>query len=927
VRDWRAFVRERLRLPGLAPEREARIVRELAAQLEDFYRDARAAGASHDEADAHACRQVPDWDRMAADLLLADRANARPLLERAADTLDDRSLRAGRERSGASGDERAQRSERGGVQGPPPLTRGGRHMIADALRDAGYAIRQLTRSPGFAVAALLTLALGIGATSAMFSVVNGVLLKPLPVPESERLVRVNEIVPQYGRFSVAPANFLDWRAQNTSFERIVAITSGTATFTGADGPERVSNATVSWDFFEMAKAQPSLGRGFRAEEDVPGKNNVIVLSHRSWQRRFGADPNIVGRGVTLSGVSSTVVGVAPPGFEFPRDAEYWVPLALDTGKATRGGHFLAVIARLKPGVTPEQAGAEMKTIAERLATQYPDTNGQESAEVVPLLEQTVGSVRESLLALFAAVGVVILIVCANVANLLLVRASVRDKEIAIRTALGAGRGRLVRQMLAESVILAVAGGTLGVLFAYLVIRPIQTLSAGSIPRVQDVSLDATVLLFALAVSLATGVLFGLVPAWQASRASVAGVLKEGGRSSATGGGRWTRNALLVAEVALSLVLLVGAALLLRSFARLGDVDPGFRAEGVLTFRVSLPQQSYQGREKRTAFFDTLLTKLEALPQVRAAGMTQTLPMRGDYMLSFEIQGRPDPPPNAEPSANYRVVSPNYFSALGVPLKRGRWFTARDNMAKAPLVAVVDEAFVARHFPDEDPIGRGLDIGNGSDGYFEIVGVVGDVRSDALDVTPKPTMYAPFGQDAFGTMWILASTDGDPTALTSLARQTLREIDPTLPAYSIAPLATAVSDSVAQRRFSMLLLAAFAGVALFLAAVGIYGVVAYGVTQRTQEIGVRMAIGAERRDVLALVIGGGLKLALLGIAIGLAGALALSRLIETMLFDVRPFDPPSYAATAALLLVIAAFACYMPARRAMKIDPIIAIRQE
>jgi putative ABC transport system permease protein len=899
VRDWRAFVRDRLRLPGLAPEREARIVRELAAQLEDFYRDARAAGATEDEADAHACRQVGDWDRMAADLLMADRANARPRLERAADAVQDRSARNGR----------------------------GGQMIADVLRDTRYAIRQLARTPGFTAVALLTLALGIGATTAMFSVVNGVLLKPLPFPESDRLVRVNEIVPQYGRFSVAPANFFDWRAQNASFERVVAIAAGTATLAGGDGPERLSNAGVSWDFFELAKVQPLLGRGFTAEEDVPGKNAVIVLSQRSWQRRFGADPNIVGRTVTLNGAPATIVGVMPSGFEFPRDAEYWVPLGLDTAKATRGGHFLAVIARLKPGVTAEQAGAEMKTIADRLATQYPDTNAQESAEVVPLLEQTVGNVREPLLALFGAVGVVILIVCANVANLLLVRASVRDKEIAIRTALGAGRGRLVRQMLSESVILSVAGGALGVLFAYLAIRPIQTLGAGSIPRVQDVAVDPAVLLFAFAVSVATGVVFGLVPAWHASRGGVAGVLKEGGRSSSTSGGRWVRHALLVTEVALSLVLLVGAALLLRSFARVVNVDPGFRADGVLAFRVSLPQVSYQGRERRSAFFDTLLSRLEAVPQVRAAGMTQTLPLRGDYMLSFAIQGRPDPPPGSELSANYRIASPNYFAAMGIPLKRGRWFTPRDNVAKAPMVAVVDEAFVARHFPNEDPIGRGLDIGNGTDGYFEIVGVVGDVRSDALDATPKPTMYVPFGQDGFGTMWIVASTGGDPTELTSLARQTLRDIDPTLPAYSVAPLTSVVSDSVAERRFSMLLLAVFAGVALFLAAVGIYGVVAYGVTQRTQEIGVRMAMGAERRDVLALILGGGLKLALIGVAIGLAGALALSRLIETLLFNVRPFDPPSYAATALLLLAIAALACYMPARRAMRVDPIIAIRQE
>jgi putative ABC transport system permease protein len=760
----------------------------------------------------------------------------------------------------------------------------------------------------------------------MFSVINGVILKPLPFPDSEALVRVNEIVPQYGRFSVAPASFLDWRAQNTSFERIAAVSPRSATFSGADGPERITNAVVSWDFFDMLRVQPFLGRTFKADEDVPGKNDVIVLSHRTWQRRLGGDRNVVGRAVTLDGKPATIVGVMPEGFGFPSDAEYWTPIALNPANASRGGHFLVVLARLKPGVPASQAGAEMKAIAERLARQYPDSSANESAEVVPLLQQIVGNVREPLLALLAAVGVVILIVCANVANLLLVRASVRDKEIAIRTALGAGRGRLVRQMLAESLILAAAGGGLGVLLAYLAIPPIRTLSAGSIPRVQDVTIDATVLLFALAISLVTGVVFGLAPAWQASRAGIAGILKEGGRSSATGGGRWTRNALLVAEVAFSLILLVGAALLLRSFARLTNIDPGFHAEHVLAFRVSLPAVSYREEHNRAAFFDNLLARLDAHPQVRSAGMIQTLPMRGDYVLSFSVQGRPAPPPGSELSANHRVVSPHYFSALGIPLKRGRGFTERD-AEKSPMVALVDEAFAARHFPGEDPIGRGLDIGNGTDGFYEIVGIVGDVHYDGLEAVADPTMYVPYRQDVFSSMWVLARADGDPAQLSPVVRETVRAIDPSLPTYSMTPLADVVSDSVGQRRFSMLLLAAFALLALFLAAVGIYGVVAYSVSQRTQEIGVRMAIGAGRRDVLALVIGGGMKLALAGVVLGVAGALALSQFIATMLFSVKPFDPASYAATATLLLAIAACACYMPARRAMKVDPIVAMRQE
>ena len=599
-------------------------------------------------------------------------------------------------------------------------------------------------------------------------------------------MRVNEIVPQYGRFSVAPATFFDWRAQSTSFERIVAAQSGSGSFVGSNGAERINNALVSWDFFEMARVHPVLGRAFTAEEDVPGKNNVVVLSHGMWQQRFGGDRDIVGRSTTLNGAPATIIGVMPPGFAYPGGAEYWAPIALDQAKATRGGHFLAVVARLKPGVTVAQAGAEMKMISERLAKQYPKESADESAEVVPVLEQMVGGARQSLLALLAAVAVVVLIACANVANLLLVRASVREKEIAIRMALGAGKARLVRQMLAESLVLAVAGGVLGVALAYVALGPIRTLSAGAIPRVQDITIDGTVLLFAVAMSLATGLIFGLAPAWQASRPGIAGIMKEGGRSSATGGGRLVRNALLVAEVALSLVLLVGAVLLLRSFARVTSVDPGFRADNVLAFRVALPPALYREDHQRVAFFDKLIARLEELPDVRSAGMIQALPMRGSYLLSFTVQGRPEPTPADQPSANHRVVSPHYFSALSIPLKRGRLFSEQDTET-SPMVAVIDEAFAARHFPNEDPIGRGLDIGNGTDGFYQIVGVVGNVHHVDLEASAAPTMYVPFRQDIFSAMWLVARSDRDPAQLVASARQTVREIDPALPAFAMTPL--------------------------------------------------------------------------------------------------------------------------------------------
>jgi putative ABC transport system permease protein len=906
VRDWTAFVRERLRLPDLTPERESRIVRELAAQLDDFYRDAVARGADDEAADAYAREQIHDWDRMAQDVWLADRRHAKPRFDRLVEPrLETLAVRH---------------------DGTAHRQRGGALVFSNILRDMRYAVRQLVRTPGFTIVAILTLALGIGVTSAIFTVVNGVLLRPLPYPNPQSLVRVHELLQKFGRFSVAPATFLDWRQQNTVFERIAAFNSTGATMADKDGPQRLAGGLVSWDAFELLGVSPALGRTFRADEDAPGKDDVVILSHGMWQRRFDGDPGILGRSVSFNGNPVTVIGVMPAGFSFVGESEFWRPLALNPANASRGGHFLGVIARLKPGVTVQQAGAEMQTISQRLALQYPAQSANESAEVIGLHENAVENVRPALLTLLAAVGVVILIACANVANLLLVRASVRGKEIAIRSALGAGRRRLVMQMLTESVILASAGGIIGVLLAYWTIRPIQTLSAGTIPRASTLSIDLNVLAFAAVLSLATGLLFGLAPAWQASRATIGSVLKEGGRASTSASGRWIRNGLLIAEVAMSIVLLVGATLLLRSFARLVNVDPGFKADSVLSFRVALPNSRYPEEHQRIAFFDTLIERIEALPDVVAAGSIQTMPLRGDYLLSFTIKGRPTPKPNEEPSANHRAITPHYFNAMGIPLVRGRMFTAEDRQ-KSPMVAIVDQSFVDRHFRDEDPIGQHIDIGNGSDGFYEIVGVVGGIRQASLELNPTPTMYVPYSQDVFSTMTMLVRTKGDPSQLVASARQTVRGVDNTLPAFAMTPLAAVVSESVAQRRFSMLLLVSFAAIALILAAVGLYGVVAYAVSQRTQEIGLRMAIGAQRGDVLRLIVGGGMKLALVGVVIGIAGALAAANVVSTMLFEVTPFDPASYSGTATVLLAVAALACYVPARRAMRVDPIVALRQE
>jgi putative ABC transport system permease protein len=897
MRNWHDYVRARLALPGLAPAREARIVRELAAQLEDFYQEAVARGLPDSEADAYACGQIPDWGRLADDMRLADRKHALPILDRAATRFETTGRRQTK----------------------------GLKMLTELLYDTRYAVRQFAKSPAFTVIAILTLALGIGANTAIFSVVNGVLLQPLPYPEPDRLVLVHEVVPQYGEFAVAPASFLDWRRENTSFERMAAFTATSGTLVEGDTPERLMGAAVSWDLFDLLRVRPALGRSFVQEEDAPQKNRVVVLSHGMWQRRYGGDGRILERAVRLSGVPYAVVGVMPPGFAFPgREVEYWVPIALDTAKPTRGGHFLDVVARLKEGTTREQADVEMKTIAERLALQYPDTSRDESAIVLDLHEQAVGRIRPALLTLLAAVGVVVLIACGNVANLLLVRASIREKEIAIRTALGAGRGRLTRQMLAESLVLALAGGALGLFLAYVGVGPLKSLAVGSIPRLDDIVIDGRVLAFTMLLCLATGAVFGIVPAWHASRTNVSEVMKEGGRGSSGAGGRWVRNGLVIVEVALSLVLLVGAALLLRSFDRLTRVDPGFSPERVLTFRVSLPPASYKEDTQRSGFFDRLLERLRATPQVQSAGLVQSLPIRGDYVLSFTVRGRPVEP-GREHSANYRAVSPGFFESMGVPIERGRAFTDRDAPGAA-MVALVDEAFARRYFAGVDPIGQAIDIGNGTDGFLEIVGVVGDVRYGGLDTEATPTMYVPFRQDVFSTMWVVLRTAGEPSALAGTARSVMKELDPQVPAYQISPLADLVESSLDQRRFSMLLLSLFAVIALFLAAVGLYGVISYTVNQRTHEIGLRRAVGAEPGHLLRLVVGQGMRFVAIGLVVGLAAALALARFISTMLYEVTPFDPPSYASTVAVLLGIAVLACYIPARRAMRVDPMVALRQ-
>jgi putative ABC transport system permease protein len=887
VRDWQAFVRAHLQLPDLAPEREARVVRELAAQLEDFYREALARGSGEEEADAWARGQIEDWTRLAQDV-----------------------WRAAPHRHARAADDRPRRS-----------------LSGELRQDLRYGIRQLIRAPIFTLTAVVTLGLGVGATSSVFGVVSGVLLRPLPYRDAGRLVRVYEVQPEFERFSVAPATFLDWRQQSTAFESMAAYATDSMTYAGGDLPERLDTASVSWELFETLGVPPALGRGLAIGDDAPGRTPVVVLSHGAWVQRFEANPAAVGRTMTLNGTPATIVGVMPQDFYFPdRDVELWTPLGLNPADAPRGAHYLEVVARMKPDVNETQALTEIKTITERLARQYPEASANESATVVPLHEEVVGEVRRALLILFGAVGFVALIACTNVANLLLVRASARRREMAIRVALGAGRWHLWRQMLTESLVLAAAGAGLGLLLAQGAMTPIRTLGADTIPRVQDIAVDGRVVGFAAIVSLLTGALFGLVPAWQAWRTRPGGISNEGGRRSTGVGGGRLRAGLLVGQIALSIVLLVGAVLLVRSFGKVTDVEPGFDAEHVLAWRVSLPPPAYDRHSKRVAFYRALLARLESVPGVTSAGMSHALPMRGAYFLSFTIEGEPTSASGPGPGANYRTISAGYFRTLGIPLRRGRTFTPRDDVT-APGVAIVDEAFAERYFPATDPLGRRLRIGNGTDAAYEIVGIVGSVHHHGLDARAGATMYVPSEQDPFSTMWIVARTAGDPADLSTAARRLVSQLDPALPAYSMGPLADAVTESVAGRRFSMLLLTAFALVALLLAAVGLYGLVAYSVVQRRQEIGLRLAIGAGRGDVLRLIIADGLKLAAAGVALGIAGALGLANQLASMLYEVTPFDPASYLTTSLMLLCVAGVASWIPARYAARLDPLTALRQE
>lgn len=795
------------------------------------------------------------------------------------------------------------------------------------IRDMRYGFRSLLKRPGFTAIALVALALGIGANTAIFSLVNAVVLQPLPYNDPDRLVWVWGKFPGGNRASVAPADFLDFRAQNKTFEQLAGSFSLAmpVNLTGSGEPERLSASIVTGNFFDTFGVAPALGRGFSLDNERPGNDQVAILSHALWQKRFGGNPGIINQRITLDGKSFEVIGVMPKDVMFPQRAELWVPINFDASPEMklRVAHFIRPIGRLKPGVTLAQAQADTDTIAAQLEKQFPDTNTGWSLRLESLHERLVGSSRTTLYVLFGAVGFVLLIACTNVANLLLVRATARQKEVALRTALGASRWRIVRLLITESLLLAVVGGGLGALLAAWGIDLLVTLSTGSIPVTANVKIDATVLAFTLLVSLVTGLLFGLAPALRTRKLNLTDALKEGGRTSGEGRNR-TRSLLVVFESAVAVVLLVGAGLLVRSLIELVNTSPGFDANNVLTMRVDLARTKYNTAEKAAGFFKDLETRIGGLPGVETVGSITELPLSGQANDGpFTVEGRPAATPNQKFGADFRRVNHNYFQAFHIPLLRGRNFTEQE-VRQSDKVVVVSQQLVDTVFPNEEPLGKRLLTVMG-DKPYEIIGVVGDIRHRSLEFQPYAAMYLPTG--APGGTNVVIRTHGDPLSLVPAMREQVKAIDPDQPIAAIKTMDEWIDQSTSTPRYRTTLLAMFAALAMILAATGIYGVMSYSVAQRTHEIGVRMALGAQRLDVLRLVVRQGMLLVLVGVVIGLFGAYGLTRVMSSLLFGVTAKDPLTFVAVAALLSVVALLACYIPARRATKVDPLTALRYE
>ena len=801
------------------------------------------------------------------------------------------------------------------------------------LQDIRYGVRTFLKSPGFTLVAVLALAIGIGTNTAIFSVVNGVLLRPLPFPEPERLVYFESIKPDRAIWDghISVPDYVDWRNQTDAFESITPIFAANIIVTGDEAePEFPAFSAVPVSFFQTMGVNPFMGRAFVKEDLLPGTEPVAILSHGLWQRRFGSNPNILGHPITLGGTRCTIIGVMPPGFDYyPSKIQIWVPLYMSRNDR-RDNRPYKVIGRLKPWATIAGAQSQLDTVNARLQQQYPETNAGWSVRLNKLQDWTTRDVRTSLMLLLAAVGFVLLIACANIANLLLARASGRRKEIAVRTALGAGRWRIIRQLLTESSLLAITGGVVGLALSILLTKLLIAMSPPDIARLDQVGLDARVLGFTVGVVALVGLLFGLAPAVQASKPDLNDVLKEGGRGSSEGHGRnRVRAILVVSEIALSLLLLIGAGLLIKSFLVLRDVNAGFDPHNVLTMRIGLPGDRYREPQQQATFFRELTKRTSALPGVESTGAVLSLPLGGintTYGRSFVPEGRPLVPEESFQTEHFAMTG-DYFKTMRIPVKAGRTFTDYDTPETTPVV-IINETAARRAFPGQDPIGKRIIVWREEKFAREIVGVVGDVKATTLDEEVPCQIYVPHAQDAgWGTLGLAVRTKGEPAALTSQVRDVIFSLDKDQPAFDIKTMDEAFSESVAKTRLIVLLFGVFSVFALLLATVGIYGVIAYSVAQRTHEIGIRLAMGAQRRDVLRMIISQGMILALIGVGLGLVGAFGLTRVMKSVLYGVSTTDPLIFVGVPLLLTLVALAACYIGARRATKVDPMIALRYQ
>jgi putative ABC transport system permease protein len=802
-------------------------------------------------------------------------------------------------------------------------------------QDLRYAIRGLVSRRGFTAIAVITLALGIGGSTAIFTVVNAALLRGLPYKSPERLYHLFERTPQtqFAQREFSYPDYLDYQ-QNNVLEGVAGYTGGGSILTGRGEPQRIAAPAVTANFFTVLGVEPVIGRAFQPGDDKPGAPRVIVLSYGMWQGQFGGDPGIVGQTLVLNGDSYTVAGVLPASFQFAlRAADLWRPYQPSEAQLTRRFlHGTNLIGRLKPGVTPAQAEAELGAIASRIENDHKDSHAGVSLKIVPLQEQIVGQVKPILLVLLAAVGFVLLIACANVASLLLTRSLARQKEVAIRAALGASRARVIRQLLTESMLLGLAGGAAGLLIAYwgvgALVAALPDSQINALPFLKSLSIDGGILAFSFGLSLLTGIIFGLAPALQSTRLDLNEVLKEGGRNTAGGAGHRLRSGLVMTEIALAVVLLVGAGLMMKSLLHLLQTDVGFNPEKVLTMTVSLPAAKYTDANQQVNFFQQLTERVRSLPGVTGAGTIDRLPLQPGNTTRFTVEGDPVPPPGQEIEANLRVADESYFTTLGVPMLAGRNFDSRDK-ADAPGVVIIGKTTADKVFPGRDPVGRRIQYASVQSSPDLIVGVVADVKIAGLDDTVRPVLYYPFRQSSSTATNLVVRTTGDPAALTASIRSELGRLEPDVAVFNVSPMEQLISSSPAvfMRRFPALLIGIFAGVALLLASIGIYGVVSYSVSQQTHHIGVRMALGAQTSDIMKMVLKQGLVLALAGIGVGVLAALGLMRLLRSLLFQVQTNDLVTFAIVTGALVVVALLACYVPARRATKVDPLVALRYE